>query len=183
MAQSGRLLDLILLYLYFFCNGFWRMCIDPCVTGSSKCCISLCFMGFFSLSPALCYFHLWDGRRVRTVKSANPNIWLLLHIPAPSNYHSVCLRVCSVFIYVSQVCLWFVSAFIVRLELVRHTCAAPGWQMPCHDGGMLIPRGSIRTRLICCEAVQNEKMLIEPKDFGICHTLLLLQSLDSPLAV
>lgn len=96
----------------------------------------------------------------------------------------LCAWGCAMYLHMCrQVCLWFLSPLMVLLGLVRDTCAAPGWQMPCHDAGMVTPRGSTTTRLSCCGGVQNEKMLNEPKHSDSCHTLLLLQSLNSTLAV
>lgn len=55
--------------------------------------------------------------------------------------------------------------------------------MPCYDTSVVIPEGSIRTRLICFVDAQNEKMLTDPKAFNICHTLRMLQSLNITFVV
>lgn len=180
LSQEGCLISSCYIRI-FFCKVFTRVHRPLCHWIKQMLHLSLLsgfflFISYLVILPPLC------GRRVRTVKTPiqkSGYFCIFQHLVIITLFAWRCaisLHMCH------QVCLWFVGALILLLGLVRDTCAAPVWHVPYHDAGMLIPRGSIRTRLICGD-VQNEKMLSKPKDFDICHILLLLQSLNSVLAV
>lgn len=153
MAQLGRLLDLILLYMYFFLQQVLTQ--SPVSLDEANAASFFAFWGFsLYLLPCVTSTSGLEGEWERSKQQIQTSVYFCIfqHLVTIT----LCAWECAMYLHMChQVCFWFVSTLTVLLGLVRDICAAPGWQMPCHNAGMLIPRGPIRTRLICCGDVQN----------------------------